>query len=346
MKKIIIMSLCALMGLTMLAACKHDDNGNKKKREGLTIEGPQQKKGSSGKTLELLIVANKDVYCGATKTLIDSLFAHPQIGLPSPEPIFDIVNIPISSFENTEMFHVHRNVVKCDINPNNLNKVYKQIDVWAAPQVVFDIAAKDRQSLDSMLAKYQPIILKELYEAEYRRIYKAFRLTEGIKLNDYLQKRLGFRLTFSEDFAIAKDDDDFIWVRKETKDFGLGILIKTMPYSTQKQFSKAYILDNIDTIMKHNVPGPTQGSYMATERRDFIVSDTVKIDGQYAVETRCRWRCVNDFMGGPMVNYTILSPDNKQVITLTAYVYCPRFNKRDYLMQVDGICHSLKFDKK
>ena len=54
---------------------------------------PPQKKGSSGKTLELMIVADKDVYRGETKALIDSLFGRPQVGLPVPEKMFDIVNI-------------------------------------------------------------------------------------------------------------------------------------------------------------------------------------------------------------------------------------------------------------
>ena len=257
-----------------------------------------------------------------------------------------MVNIPVSSFENTEMFHVHRNVLKCDVNPENPNKVYRNIDYWAAPQVIYEISVKDRKTLEEYLAKYQQKILKDLYEAEYRRIEKAFRLTQGIKLNEYVEKRFGFKLMFSEDFAVAKDDGDFMWVRKETKDFGLGVMIQKVPYSNQNQFGEEKILNMLDTIMKHNVPGPTEGSYMATERRDLIESDTMTMDGQYAVETRCRWRCINDFMGGPMVNYTILMPDHKEVLMLTGYVYCPRFNKRDYLMQVDGICHSLKFGKK
>ena len=39
----------------------------------------------------------------------------------------------------------------------------------------------------------------------------------------------------------------------------------------------------------------------------------------------------------------LFSPDGKQVVELTGYVYCPRFDKRDYLMQVDGICRSIKW---
>lgn len=50
-------------------------------------------------------------------------------------------------------------------------------------------------------------------------------------------------------------------------------------------------------------------------------------------------------MGGPFVTYTLLSPDGKQVVEVTGFVYCPRFDKRDYLMQVDGICNSVKWEE-
>ena len=50
-------------------------------------------------------------------------------------------------------------------------------------------------------------------------------------------------------------------------------------------------------------------------------------------------------MGGPFVSYCLLSPDGTQVVELVGYVYCPRFSKRDYLMQVDGICRSIKWNK-
>ena len=94
--------------------------------------------------------------------------------------------------------------------------------------------------------------------------------------------------------------------------------------------------------MKREVPGPAEGSYMATERRVALEGRVVDLDGaKYCVETRGLWRLFGDFMGGPFVSYSILSPDGKQVVELTGYVYCPRFNKRDYLMQVDSIGRSI-----
>lgn len=309
--------------------------------------GTTQKKGSSGKTLEMLVVADRSVYAGDTKQLIDSLFKQPQMGLPQPEPMFDVVNIPTSSFYNTEMFRVHRNVLVCDIKEDNPNKAYQYADRWAAPQVVFELAASSRHALDSMIEHLAPRIIKEMHEADYRRIAKAFGGIAGYDLMHKVEQQFGFSLTLSNEFQMANANNpssDFAWIRKEAKDFGIGVLVSVADYTDTAVFRQEVILDRLDTLMRRHVPGPSDSSYMATERRLDIYTVKTSIGGSpYAVETRGCWRLMGDFMGGPFVCYTLLDPQQRQVITLTGYVYCPRFNKRDYLMQVDGICHSIKF---
>lgn len=315
---------------------------------------PSQKKGSSGKTLELMVVADRNVYYGETKELIDSIFGRFQVGLPSPEKMFDIVNVPMTSYKNTPMFQNHRNILLMDVNPENQDKVYKHIDEYACPQVVFDFAAKSKESLRDLIRKYEQDVLKELYNAEHRRVVKAFKGIENYKVNDAIKKQFGFELMFSNEYTMAKQKDNFAWVRKEGKDFGMGVLIDTFAYKDQHMFTEQYILDRLDTVMKRHVPASEEGSYMGIERSrtkegDYLAPITFKrvdFDSNYCIETRGCWRSFGDFMGGPFVTYTVLSPDRKNVIMLTGYVYCPRnkpWTKRDLLMQVESICWSLKF---
>ena len=197
-----------------------------------------QKKGSSGKTLELMIVASKDVYRGETKDFVDSLFGRPQEGLLVPEKLFDIVNIPLSSYENSEMFQNHRNILIFDIRPDNPDKVYMHIDEYAAPQAIFDFAVKDRATLHQMLLKYEQSILDHIYQNEHRRVAKAFEGMNNYKLNEFIRNKFGFGLTFSNEFSLAKQDIDFAWVRKEAKDFGIGVLIDVFPYTDQNVFDE------------------------------------------------------------------------------------------------------------
>lgn len=314
------------------------------------------KKGSSGKTLELMVVADKEVYNGGVKALIDSIFGGPQACLPQPEKRFDIVQIPRSSFESVEMFKVHRNVLLLDVNQGNGNKVYHHKDRYAAPQVIYDIAAKDVRSLDSLLRAYEKTIASEMYEAEHKRVWKAYAGEEGYEVEQAVKEGLGIGLKLSDKYGVAKMEDGFGWVRIEAKDFGMGVLIEKYAYKDKGQFDEEHLLDSIDSMMCRHVPGPSEGSYMCVERRrdsgsgEYLMEIQSRVvpfpTGTYCVETRGCWRLQGNFMGGPFVSYAVLSPDNKELVTVTGYVYCPRnkpYTKRDLLMQMESVCYSLEF---
>lgn len=322
-----------LLAVVLLAACNSPENKALAKRS------------SSGKTCEVLVAADKGHYTGVTKALLDTILLSPQQCLPQPEARFDVVNIPVSSLHNTQMFKMHRNIIICDINPDNPDKFYIHHNQWAEPQVVVDIAASSEESLRAMLSTHRDRIVKELYLAEYERMDRAFYKDRNVELMNRVQEKYGFTMSLPKEFSWAKEDGDFLWLRKETKDFGLGVLVNVMPYRDQTQFDTAKIYNRLDTVMRREVPGPAEGSYMGTERRVELLSRAVDFKGsKYCIETRGLWRLFGDFMGGPFVSYTLLSPDGSQVVELTGYVYCPRFKKRDYLMQVDGICRSIKWN--
>lgn len=310
------------------------------------------KPGSSGKTLELMIVATDGVYNNPLiKKDIDTIFSVPQVALNQPEPRFDVVQVKPSDFDGNTMFQAHRNVLILEVDGQNDNKVYLEYDKWSTPQVVIRLAAKSYESLDSLLRTNQERLLKELYNMEYRRMEKVFSGMPDVKLNNMIKEKYGFSLVFPEEFALAKSEGPFTWIRKEAKDFGIGVFVDMSLYTGDKQLEEATILNYLDTIMKHHVPGPSDGSYMGTERRDFFYTRNVKLGDYDAVETRGLWRLYNDFMSGPFVCYTLRSADSCSLITLVGYVYSPSQRnsmvmKRDLLMQVDGICRTYKVEPK
>lgn len=308
------------------------------------------KPGSAGKTLELMVVATEGVYSSTTKDVIDSLFNTPQVALNQPESRFDVVHITPSSFEKNTMFQAHRNILMLEVNPQNLNKIYINKDVSATPQVVIRITASDRRSLDSMLLVREERLLNEYYAQEYRRMNKVFSQQPDFKIQNAIKEKYGFSIAIPEEFALAKlkEESDFTWILKRTKDFDLHIYIDSRAATGAKDFEEAVILDNLDTMMRRYVPGPSEGSYPGVERRDFFYSRPVVLaDSINAVETRGLWRTYNDFMSGPFVCYTFSLPGSDRVYTLMGSVYSPSQRnkmvmKRDLLMQVDGICRSLK----
>ena len=324
-----------LMAVLLLTACGTRQN------KALTD------KSSSGRTLEVLLAADQGKYSAETRQLLDSILKQPQYGLPQPEARFTVTPVSIAKLNSTSMFQKYRNIIICEVSSQGKDKVFIDQDRWATPQVVVKISATNETSLRNLLRRYEPNIVNAFYNAEHKRMIRAFHNHRNVELMNRVKEKFGFELTLSEEFSWGTGNDGFAWIRKETKDISLGILIYVSPYRNQEQFEDEKVYNRLDTMMRRFVPGPSQGSYMGTERRVMPVSRKVDYDGtQYCIETHGLWRLLgnNDRMGGPFVSYSMLSPDGKDIIDVTGYVYAPRFNKRDYLMQVEGICNSVKWN--
>jgi hypothetical protein len=122
-----------------------------------------------------------------------------------------------------------------------------------------------------------------------------------------------------------------------------GIMIYTQPYKSKSQFNADRILDRRDSVTKKFVPGPIDGSYMSTERMYRPYTRDITFNDEYAVEVRGLWDTENYQMGGPFLNITTYDKKNDRLVTMDGFVYHPNKPKRNYLMQLDGVIHSVKF---
>ena len=51
----------------------------------------------------------------------------------------------------------------------------------------------------------------------------------------------------------------------------------------------------------------------------------------------------NDFMGGPFVHYAIVDTNRNEIIHLDGFVYAPKFNKREYLRELEALIRTVSF---
>lgn len=321
--------------MTVLVCCSKKKTQSDNESMGLPASG--------GKTLEVVLVIPDDIYKGDIKDTIGKYFMKACKGLPQAEPLFDVVQMNPSGFFNSDMLKKHRNIIIIDHKAGNPNKLTKQINYKSYPQAYFQFSTSDRDSLYSLIARYSNTIREQFYLNEYKRVQTAFKKLENINITKTLKSKFGFYLTVSEEFYLATNDDDFVWLRKEPKDGSLGLMIYTMPYKGEQMFEQEYILSLRDSITKKHIPGPRRGSYMGVERRAEFVRDTTVIGNDIkAIETRGLWRLFNDFMGGPFVNYCFLDKKNNRFVMIDGFVYSPRNPKRDQLIQLEAVIRGIK----
>jgi len=299
-------------------------------------------KSVTGRPGETIVVIAKGVWAGNVGDTIERYLAQPQLCLPQEEPILIVVNVPPDAFK---AFETTRNIVLTRILPSVAEpSVTIQYNVWAKPQVVVTVQAADEAGFVKIFAAKSDMIIAAILKAEKMRLMELYaqdKYKEHI-ISDSLLKEHKFNLNIPKGYDIVKDSSDFVWIRYESPLTSQGILAYWYPYVSDSAFVTKYLLQKRDSILRNHVPGAIPGSYMTTERR-FIVSQAFTYKGNYSVEIRGLWKVNGDFMGGPFVSLTTLDLARKRVLTVEGYIYSPKYNKRDYLRQVEAMIYSVSF---
>lgn len=300
---------------------------------------------SVGGTAEILVVTqNDEQWNGSIGDSLRHFFLDYQYGLPQPESRNDLAHINAAGF--SDMFHKHKNIIEVEINPT-LEKAVAETaeDLWSAPQRYVKISAPTTTAWLEMFDQQKEIYQQWFDKVERARIMNVFRPNKDEAIAAAIAKRFGFELTVPQGFFVAKDEADFMWIRKEQERSSACLVIYQTPYKDTVQFSTPCLVAMRDMMLQQYIPGPLEGSYMATET-EFVppmVRPVKDYPAGYTVEMRGMWRVVNDFMGGPFVSYTFANPRSGQLVTVEGYYYEPNQKKRNQMLQLEAIAYSLKF---
>jgi hypothetical protein len=307
---------------------------------------PQQRIARSvGATSEILVVTqNAEQWNGAEGAAIRAFFEQPQYGLPQDEPLFRLSSLTIDKL--SDMFKKHRNILVVETN-NKLNEaqVETRSNLWANPQRVIKITAPDSDRWIAAFNENKDGFKLLFDKSERERLMNIFRPTANIKVMDPLMRQFGIKLTIPEGFYVAKQESNFMWIRKETNEFSNALIIYSIPYNDTIDLNPKFLIARRDSVLQRYIPGPTLGSFMTTDK-EFIVPqviNTTHFVTPFAVEMRGVWNVVGDFMGGPFLSYTIVDERRGRLLTIEGYVYFPNKPKRDHLRQLEAILYSFEF---
>ena len=300
---------------------------------------------SIGGTSEILVVTqNKDQWDGSIGDTLRHFFLDYQYGLPQPEARNELSHVNAANF--SDMFKKHKNIIEVEINPSLEKAVATTAeDQWASPQRYVKISAPDIPSWVDLFDQQKEVYQQWFDKVERERILHVFRPTKDDNIANAIAKRFGFTLVVPQGFFVAKDEPDFMWIRKEQERSSACIVIYQTPYKDTIQFSAPSLVAMRDMMMQQYIPGPLEGSYMATET-EFVppmVTSVKDYPAGYTMEMRGMWRVVNDFMGGPFVSYTFADSRTGNLVTVEGYYYEPNQKKRNALLQLESIADSLKF---
>ncbi len=293
----------------------------------------------SGKAGEVIVVMSKANWESEPGTDLRSILAVDYPYLPQKEPAFTLINITEKDFSS--IFQVHRNIIILKTDPKYSEAtMVTQEDIWAAPQTVITITAPNAASASELIEKKKDIIFNTLSQAERNRVIRNSKRYEEVSLRKMAAEEYGGSPYFPKGYSLKKKSDDFTWISYETTYTNQGIFMYKIPYKDSTSMSIDNLIKARNEVMQKNVLGMLDNSYMTTSSEVTPSLNWIKYKGRDFAEMRGFWEVKNDFMGGPFVSHAFYDKNSNNIIVLEGFVYAPRYDKRNYLRQVESILYS------
>ncbi len=322
-----------LLALLILSSCDEDKLG----KPGFT--------GSSG---ELLIVCEDNIWFDIQDSV--EVWLQPNYPmLPQQEALFRVAHFTNSQMN--DLLRRHRNI----LNIARSNKQESSFKLYSErnskEQVYLDLSAYDSQEILSLLKEKKDQIISILKSEERKRLEAAYAKQLSNDIDIHLEKNFGLSLNIPVGASIAKSTDNFCWIKREReKSVGAtshfiyqGIAIYIRPYINDDQFTDSALVADRNFYLGANIPGPKPGTQMSTQTFITPIHERILFDSKFAVESRGLWRTTNSFMGGPYVAITTLDPSGKNIVTVEGFVHAPKFDKREYVKELEAMIYSLRF---
>lgn len=313
--------------MALLAACKQGGN---------TILTPA----SSGRPYEMLVVMDDAAWeRPAGRALFDALDTDVP-GLPQSERSFRISQIDDGQYKRA--FSIFRNIIMPDIQHIYSQTKFKFTrDVNAAPQVIMTIQSPSEEAFAEYVQKHKQTIVDFFTRIEMNRQVKLLEKSFSPLVDQLAKELFDCEIHVPEDLANYKKGKDFLWATTNRERDDLNLVIYSYPFTDKNTFTEEYFVHKRDSFMKANLPGPVDGSYMATDT-SYIVSKDIAVRGKYAQEVKGLWAMHGAVMGGPYVAHVRVDEANGRVVVAEAFVYSPGKKKRDIIRRMEAALYTLE----
>jgi len=345
--------------LFLLTSCASDSSSN--------YRPPMS--GAIGKTSEIVVVADDNVWEGMAGDSMRYYFESAYLLLPQPEPMFDLRHLTPEQLKNDRMLrdlrtfvflgnfqdeHSETNkIIQKDLGPEKIERAKTDTkfhtvvghNKWARGQLVTFIFGNSQQALSENIKSSFPKIAKRVHDFDQSQIgnYVYFK-GRNIAIEKTIKEKMGAEMNIPQEYFVAINEENTIWLRKESTKLSANIFIHKLPYTSQSQFTQEGIRSIRDSLGKKYVTTEVTGAYMRTNDVDLpMFAIPMELHGNYAVEVRGVWDLVNDFMGGPFIGYLIHDKADSQLLYIEGFIHAPSTTKRKFMERIEHILRNTKF---
>ena len=306
-------------------------------------EGAKILPDSAGPVNKIAIVVDNELWKNSVGETIRAVMTQPIDGLNQVEPMFSLSQIPTQVF--TGFAKQSRSILKVEQGEAGFRI---ERDVHARPQKIVTVSGKDIEEIKAEITKNADNIVDALKTEEIR--YKQKQMSKSLSRTTDVQESLGIKVKFPSYYRVtnttAKPEDKFFWIKRDIPTGYTNVLFYEIPLNAIEKDDSlvSQIIKTRDSIGKKYIPGPVDGSYMATEMAYAPhVYETI-VDNKPTIEVKGLWDVKNQFMSGPFIMYLIEDKVNNRYLVAEGFVFAPSVSKRNYVFELESIIKSIRID--
>ncbi|MCO6487793.1 MAG: DUF4837 family protein [Phaeodactylibacter sp.] len=322
-----------------------------------------------GNLNEIVVVMDADMWDGAVGDTLRYYYSAAYPLLPQPEPIFDLRHFtPLELSQDPLRKELRTYLVVGNLSDRDSpatkmivndigeekarkakeDKEYNSAigrDKWAKGQLLIYEFGYSEDELIAILKENFPAVRKRVNQHDSKKVDAYVYLNgENKRLEEEVKEDINVSMRIPSDYFLALNDDNIIWMRRETDETSSNIILKKIPYTDRSQLSKDNIIAIRDSIGRQYISSTLPGTYMQTNDVDLpVLTDVTKINGYYTLEARGIWEIVDDYMGGAFMSCLILNPNSNELLFVDGFLHAPGEDKRDIMQYIEHIIRTIKF---
>ena len=306
-----------------------------KKKKGLLTPN------ATGLPYEMLVVMDDEQWERPLGRAVFNVLDSDVPGLPQSERSFRISRVAPSAF-NSNTFRIMRNIIKVDIQDIYSQPKFKFArNVYSHPQMIMTLQAPDEASLAEYINANQQSIIDFFTKAEMNREIENLREKHNPEVSRLAREILDVDVWVPWEVNRFKKGKDFFWASTNVGKKDMSIVLYSYPYTDKNTFTLEYFLQKRDSVMKANIPGGPEGSYMTTNH-NYVYVENATVRGKYAQVARGLWRVQGDRMGGPFVSHSRVDEANGRIVVAEAFIYAPESLKRDLIRRMEAALYTVQ----
>ncbi|MEL6357638.1 MAG: DUF4837 family protein, partial [Bacteroidota bacterium] len=217
---------------------------------------------------------------------------------------------------------------------------------WATGQQLIYLMGRNITELKTGLSAAYPAVVKRLKSREADRLdATTYFEGENRSLQEKIASSTGARLRIPPDYVMAPlNDESIFWLRKDIPEGSMNILLSTVPYKDKAQLTKEGLKLVRDKIGKEYITSTVEGTYMRINDQDLpLFTESLELNGNFALEGRGIWEMENGFMAGPFISYLVHDPEKEELLFVDGFVFAPGRTKRDLMEELTHVLRTTDY---